>query len=867
MPNLSTADDFLALVSESNLLSDSCLAKLRRQAEGVSAEKLAASLRKERILTKFQTDRLLAGKKTGFFLGKYRILDLLGNGGMGKVYLAEQTNMKRPVALKLLPLNENEHHSTLARFAREARAVAKLSHPHIAQAYDFDQLGGMHYFAMEYVEGLTGQELVKHRGKIPFALAAHLVCQAANGLDHARKQGMVHRDIKPGNLMIQPDLVLKILDLGLVVQQVGASEDDPLTMLQKDVVLGTADYIAPEQAIDSHNVDIRADIYSLGCVLYFFLTGQSPYLGKTTTQKLYAHQHLEPKPVRDFAPDVPEKMVAVLAKMLAKDPDDRFAKPREVREALQEFARPLRPFERSAVKYPRDLVDQYIRHGGAPASTSSSSRIRRGPVTTDTRSTPALGPDTTAAPAPTAVLDPASRPSPRPAPTPRKKSKLPWVIAAVAVVVLTGAAGLGAAGLFADSDQPPVANKPDVPAAPVPERPKPRPAAPKTEREVVLKPTEGTVLAAAQNVADGGLVVFDGGDRPSESTVIDGSLLKNGGRFVLHGRGGASVTRSDEEPVFIIAGTTDLIIENLTIDGADGRGPVVIVRGPNPGLTFRNVKFLNCRSQGVITHSVAGTKEKPVRFVDCEFAAAGSSVGFWTDGSDEPARNVEILGCTFEKSYSTIDVAQPITGLTVRDCEFELGNVGLRFRAGATYQDSFARIPISPWRITDWRPLADLVDFVPRADEVAGGPRTADWPWRDIEEKWGRVPLVKELGEAENAYVYGHAEVVCETACRRTLMIGVDDEMVIWVNGKEVFRHIGHQPQQAGEFLADVDFKAGKNHVWVRVINGRTVLRVQPLDGPEGTPACGPGMDRRRDHEQHVPLAQPRAVRPRMPDR
>ena len=197
---------------------------------------------------------------------------------MGRVYLGEHTIMKRQVALKILPKTMGADPASLARFYREARAVAALNHPNIVQAYDIDQEGELHYIVMEYVEGLSIQAYIKQNGRLPWPEACTCICQAADALQHAHLAGLIHRDIKPGNLLIDKSNTVKLLDLGLAVFHEDTDEEgEPLTLTNDENVLGTADYLAPEQALDSHNVDIRADIYSLGGTFYFMLTTSVPF--------------------------------------------------------------------------------------------------------------------------------------------------------------------------------------------------------------------------------------------------------------------------------------------------------------------------------------------------------------------------------------------------------------------------------------------------------------------------------------------------------------------------------------------------------------------------------------------------------------
>ena len=256
------------------------------------------------LLTKWQAEKLLQGKHRGYFLGKYKLLSLLGKGGMSSVYLAEHLLMRRRCALKVLPAKRVDDSSYLERFHREAQAVALLDHPNIVRAYDVDhQADGdrqIHFLVMEHVDGLSLQEMVAEKGVLSFLDAAEYTRQAAAGLQNAHEHGMVHRDIKPGNLLVDQTGVVKILDLGLARFFTAEEGDEALTIRHDEKVLGTADYLAPEQALDSHTVDARADIYSLGCTLYFMLTGQPPFTEGTLAQRLMAHQVKTPPPVESL---------------------------------------------------------------------------------------------------------------------------------------------------------------------------------------------------------------------------------------------------------------------------------------------------------------------------------------------------------------------------------------------------------------------------------------------------------------------------------------------------------------------------------------------------------------------------------------
>jgi serine/threonine protein kinase len=270
-----TVESFLAGVRQSGLVAERKLdqalagwspAKLSE----LSSEQLADELIAAELLTRWQADKLLQGKFKGFVLGRYRLLKLLGRGEMSSVYLAEHVRMKRRCAIKVLPANRVQDTSYLGRFLREAEAVARLDHPNIGRADDVDQEEEagveIHFLAMEYVEGRNLEKLLEAERQIPVLDAVDYIRQAAEGLSHAHTQGMVHRDIKPGNLLVCNDGVVKLLDLGLA-RFFKSEEEESLTIKHDEKVLGTADYLAPEQAVDSHAVDERADIYSLGCTL------------------------------------------------------------------------------------------------------------------------------------------------------------------------------------------------------------------------------------------------------------------------------------------------------------------------------------------------------------------------------------------------------------------------------------------------------------------------------------------------------------------------------------------------------------------------------------------------------------------------
>jgi WD40 repeat protein/serine/threonine protein kinase len=301
-------------------------------------------------LTDYQAEHLNQGQVHDLLIGPYVVQQLLGEGGMGSVYKARHTTIGRIAAIKVLAKSALSKPDVVARFQREMKTVFQLLHPNIVMAYDSGQSRGTYYLAMEFVEGRDLSKLVKNTGPLPVGLACECIRQAALGLQHAHERGLVHRDIKPSNLLLavgdpdptngSPHPLVKILDLGLARATMAASpEDYSSTMTQAGEVLGTPDFIAPEQARNSHLVDIRADLYSLGCSMYFLLSGEVPFPGGTLTEKLL-HQYLDtPRPVRELRPEVPAEVAEVLERLMAKNPDERYQTPGEAAWSLKPFAR------------------------------------------------------------------------------------------------------------------------------------------------------------------------------------------------------------------------------------------------------------------------------------------------------------------------------------------------------------------------------------------------------------------------------------------------------------------------------------------------------------------------------------------------
>ena len=281
----------------------------------------------------------------------YEILRELGRGGMGVVYLAENTLMARKEVLKVVSAHLLNRKGVAERFLREIRSAAQLHHANIVTAYSASRIGESIVFSMEYVEGYDLASLVEKNGPLAVAHACNFIYQTALGLQHAHERGMVHRDIKPSNLMLAREgnkPVIKILDFGLAKVTSEGAVDGGLT--RDGQMLGTPHYVSPEQTINAQKADIRADIYSLGCTLYCLLTGQPPFDAPSLYELLQAHHSIDAKPLNLIRPEVSEQLAAVVAKMLAKEPECRYQTPADVAQALVPFFKKARSDEKTATQ-------------------------------------------------------------------------------------------------------------------------------------------------------------------------------------------------------------------------------------------------------------------------------------------------------------------------------------------------------------------------------------------------------------------------------------------------------------------------------------------------------------------------------------
>jgi eukaryotic-like serine/threonine-protein kinase len=339
MPRL---DDFVADLLKSRLVAraalDPLLATLPRESEADAAVRLARRLIQEGRITHYQARKLLAGATQGFFLGGYRILRPLGEGGMGKVYLAEHSEGGVQVAIKVLPPRKAaEEEQAVLRFRREMDLSRRVRHPNLARSLGDGEERGVHFMILEYIPGESLFQAVKgeHGGAFRVPDVARLFLKVIDGLDAAHAAGLVHRDIKPSNIMITPDGDARLLDLGLA----RAVEDDrPLT--RQNIVVGTLDYISPEQIVNAASADCRSDLYSLGCTIYFALAARPPFEGGDIVNKIFKQRMDDPEPLERVARGVPPAFAAIVRKLMAKNPDDRYQNCAQLRTDLARWTDP-----------------------------------------------------------------------------------------------------------------------------------------------------------------------------------------------------------------------------------------------------------------------------------------------------------------------------------------------------------------------------------------------------------------------------------------------------------------------------------------------------------------------------------------------
>jgi eukaryotic-like serine/threonine-protein kinase len=345
-----TSSEFLQAVRSSAVLSEKQFEKVEANvAEGnypPEPAELASRLVKDGVLTAFQARQILKGKSQGLVFGRYVIVDFLGKGGMGSVYKAWHRMMGRVVALKILDPRCVANNQQIARFRREMQLVGRLDHPNVVRAFDADRVAEYHFIAMEYVAGQNLEDLLKERGALPPADVVYFASQAADGLAHAHALSILHRDVKPSNLLLTEARKVKILDFGLGTLL--AKDELPGALTAAGITVGTPDYLSPEQA-RMVKLDGRSDLYSLGCTMYHLITGQLPFKGESSMDCIVGRITGKAIPISQIRPGLPPRLVEVIEKLMATNPDDRYQTAKEAADAMRSLLRPKNlPADRAA---------------------------------------------------------------------------------------------------------------------------------------------------------------------------------------------------------------------------------------------------------------------------------------------------------------------------------------------------------------------------------------------------------------------------------------------------------------------------------------------------------------------------------------
>jgi len=714
MPAL-TSTEFLELVRKSGLVEQQRLDTwLAAQRATLPADPTAVAerLRRDGLLTRLQVKYLLEGRHKGFFIaGKYKLLDLLGAGGMGSVYLCEHIRLRVPVALKMLPTAKTSDPEALERFNREARASASLNHPNILRGHDVDSDGRMHFIVMEYVEGVNLQSLVEEVGPLAPERAANYIRQAALGLQHAHERGWVHRDIKPSNLLVDRVGTVKVLDMGLA--RLMRDTDQLTQQFNEQSVLGTADYLAPEQCVDSHGVDVRADIYSFGCTLYYLLSGRPPFGDATATQKLLWHQVRSPEPVRNRRPEVPEGLAVVVARMMAKDPGARYQTPVEVAVALAPWAASA-PIPLADAELPQrssGFDDSSMGNERASQSAPDGSALRPTP-------TPGGAPTNGASPAP-AGGGKASGPSSdisftvnqspqysrsfssRSAVTamlirPVRKRWV-WVALALSLAGVTLIAWL----VFLRQTSDPLQGV--LPAVTVDAADEERSlfvAAHIYQVQVTIRSDDGStrqvirraydsVKSALKVAKDGDHILIVDPDFAETLEVTDASAVPS--RITIEGRApqGAVVWRPSRDergkPVLSLNGVNGWTISHCLLDGGNSTPEVVIVRGRCPSLTLTDLYVKGHTRAAVALHSCAGEADEPLRIsrVRVDSPAGGNAEAcLLLEAGGSETRHVVIQDCRLQgPAKAGLRVTGPAAYVDLRQTRFHLLAEAVSFTA------------------------------------------------------------------------------------------------------------------------------------------------------------------------------------------
>ncbi|MGL6073577.1 MAG: protein kinase domain-containing protein [Fimbriiglobus sp.] len=819
-----TTEKFLELLKRSGVVTEGVIQEFTEHPPFMaSAQAMASALIKAGHLTTFQAKLLLAGKHRGLVLGNYKLLDQIGRGGMGTVYLAEHTSLKRRAAVKVLASDQATTTIGTERFYREAQSAAALDHPNIVKVYDVGQFGNVHYIAMEYVDGQTLAQLIDKNGPLHFATAADYIAQAAAGLQEAGDKGFVHRDIKPENLIVDKLGVVKILDMGLTRHADDEGGSRLTAVIDPNSVVGTPDYIAPEQALNLP-VDIRTDIYSLGVTFFALLTGKPPFTG-TTAQKLLQHQLKEAPSLGAIKAKAPPEIEPIVAMMMAKKPEDRFQQPAEIIESLAPWLSP------SAIT--------------GQTKTVSASRTR---ITSRVQM----------------------------APPPKAKPK--WLLPAIAAAVMVVAIGGGAAiySVMSGTDKPTTMTSatttkptdtgsntsttpPVTPPATTPknnpnelpalapgvllvanEGPEPRFAS-ITEALATIKPGEKKVIVVRNAVHSEQLSITS----KHAGVTIESGFPKN--LVTWTPPSGAT-----DKPLLEINGAEGVRFRGFKFDGQNRVSDTIKVTGRCPDATIEECHALGFTHAAIALYGANGAEDRLVTVKKFRTTGGGESA---LGVSFEPgtAHNyVRIMDSRFEGPLgAAVQISGPVMKSEVRRNRIFRTSAAIRYKPinnaviplGLSVRNNtivdvalgldFAAIP--PNLEADAQALLiqdNLFQNVSRMALVNGASLTPDtvpaWFWFPEFEKTTVIPA------DQPRYFRKTFNVAAKPTGTAWLNVGVDENFIVWVNGKEIGKSATMNfSQRVYAFDITKELVAGPNTIAIQATNDK-----DPLDPKFGTAAA-----------------------------
>jgi serine/threonine protein kinase len=840
------------LVRKSGVIESERLDEYLRQNSPLPTDPRAAAdqLVAEGLLTRFQRDQLLRGKWRGFTLGKYRVLERLGRGGMGTVFLAEHVVMRRLVAIKVLPEGRAEEPAAVSRFHREARAAAVLDHPNVIRAHDVDCEGKVHFLVMEYVDGVSLQALVEGGGPLDVVRACHYVYQTAAGLHSLHQAGLIHRDVKPGNILVDRQGTVKLLDLGLA--RFYHDQQDRLTReIGDEAIMGTADYLSPEQGRNSHEVDARADVYSLGATLYFLLAGQAPFEGRTVTHKLLGHQLEEPPPL---PARVPEGLAAVVTRMMAKMPADRYQSAAAAAAALTPWViGPVPPL--SEDELPR--LSLAARTGRLPSPFAGPRTFPSVPGRETDGPSAGSGPPSDSVPSSGSIV-PSAPPSNAPTQTAPALFPVPgrrrWRTALITGIVLV--AVVVGVGLRWATSRNPVDPSPSPTPPPVQPGPPPGPP-PLVERLVATtgqKERHATLAAALAKAGPGDRVLVHP-EILEERLALRGVAFPEPGVTVeaaaVSGKPITWLAPADQpsgQALLDLSDVAGLRLKGFRLDGRHRLDDLISLSGLCPGVSLEEVHLQGFRRSAVQFKDCAGEPNRPVVLVKAQvFGGADLAFGLvFRGGLTSANREVQVRDSRIEGPLQAgVQLAGPVASAQFQGNRFfqmtdafqvhkiELKQPLLLNVASNTFAKIdvaihfLHQLPSNQVRLTvannlfvDTKKMAHVDDYLPQPANVP-----ARWIWYDE----NRTVVV------EPRYFRTSFQIpAAATVTRATLDVTADHAFTAWVNG-----------QRAGQGELNPNTKRVYGLDVTRFLHkGKNVIAIQAINRfkPDGTPAVGGGL-------------------------